>query len=423
MRRISSWVDERSAPVTATTIVVAAGLVYTVTWSTLARHGWQSVSDLWNSAEIGLAIAHGHAAAVYGAGSQLDAPPGLEFALAPFMALGHALGLRTPAELHHGYAVFWLLLVPFVTVGASSVLLALDGVARLWRFSGAERLGLALVAGLGVASAVVFWGHPEDCVALAFVLWAALAVERDGASGPARAGWLLGLGMAFQPLALLAAAPVVARFGRRALPAFVCRLALPSVFVVLPELVSHAARTLHQIVDQPFLPADESSTPFSHLAHSLGNGMYSGGTLRLVATLAAVVLGWVACRHRSDLPTVLFVMSVAFSIRVVLESELLGFYFFPVIALCLVLTMRLGWSRFAWCAALAVTCIALGNRREHAIALWWPAIIATTVAMVALAYGAVAESDPGRVDLPRLRRTRGEEAPRVTISHVRLLDA
>ena len=94
-----------------------------------------------------------------------------------------------------------------------------------------------------------------------------------------------------------------------------------------------------------------------------------------------------------------------------------------MIALCLLLTMRLGWSRFAWCAALAVTCIALGNRREHTIALWWPAIIATTVAMVALAHGAVAESDPGRLDLPRLRRTRGEEAPRATISHVRLLDA
>ena len=115
-------------------------------------------------------------------------------------------------------------------------------------------------------------------------------------------------------------------------------------------------------------------------------------------------------------------MALAFSIRVLFESELLGFYFFPVIALCLLLTMRQGWSRFGWCAALAVACMALGNRREHAITLWWPAIMATTIAMVVLAYGAVSESDPGRVDLSRLRRPRGEEAPRVTISHVRLLE-
>ena len=175
-------------------------------------------------------------------------------------------------------------------------------------------------------------------------------------------------------------------------------------------------------MDQPFFPADESSTPFSHLARSLGDGMYSGGTLRLVATVAAVVLGWVACRRRHDLPIVLFVMAVAFTIRVVLESELLGFYFFPVIALCLLLTMRQGWSRFGWCAALSVACLALGNRREHAIALWWPAIIATTVAMVVLAYGAVSETDPGRVDLARLARRRRTGTPPVTISHVRLLD-
>ena len=228
--------------------------------------------------------------------------------------------------------------------------------------------------------------------------------------------------MAFQPLALLAAAPVLARFGWRALPASVCRVALPSVVVVLPELVTHAARTLHQIADQPFFPADESSTPFSHLARALGNGMYSGGTLRLVATIAAVALGWVACRHRHDLATVLFVMAVAFSIRVLLESELLGFYFFPVIALTLLLAMRQGWWRFGWCTALSVACIALGNRREHAITLWWPAIMATTIAMVVLAYGAVSQGDRGRVDLPRLRGPRAEEPPRVTISHVRLLD-
>ena len=422
MRRLSSWVDERSAPVTATTIFVAAGLVYTVMWSALARHGWQSVSDLWNSADIGLAISHGHWATVYGPGSQLDAPPGLEFALAPFMALGHALGLRTAAEMHHGYAVFWLVLVPVVTVLASSVLFALDAVARRWRLSEAERLGLSLVSGVGVVSAVVFWGHPEDCVALAFVLWAALAVERDRSAGLARAGWFLGLAVAFQPLALLAAAPVLARYGWRALPASLCRVAVPSVVLVLPELVTHTARTLHQIADQPFFPPDESSTPFSHLARALGNGMYSGGTLRLVATGAAVALGWVACRHRHDLATVLFVMSVAFGIRVLLESELLGFYFFPVIALCLLLTMRQGWWRFGWCAALAVACIALGNRREHAITLWWPAIMATTIAMVVLAYGAVSQADRGRVDLPRLRRPQPQEPPRVTISHVRLLD-
>ena len=155
------------------------------------------------------------------------------------------------------------------------------------------------------------------------------------------------------------------------------------------------ARTLHAVVDQPYFPPGESSTPFGHFARSLGHGMYSGGTLRLVATLAAVVLGYVMCRRRHDLPTVLFVMALAFSLRVVLESELLGFYFYPVIALCLLLTLRSrSWSLFAACAVASVLCVVLGNRRAHDVVLWWPAIMATTVAMIGLAHAACRRSHP-----------------------------
>ncbi len=203
-----------------------------------------------------------------------------------------------------------------------------------------------------------------------------------------RAAWLLGVAVACQPLALLAVAPIVARFGWGGLRGAVLPLALPTAVVVLPELVVSKARTLHAVVDQPYLPAGESSTPFGHFARALGHGMYSGGTLRLVATVAAVALGCALCRRRHDLPTVLFAMSLAFTLRVVLESELLGFYFFPVVALSLLLTLRgRNWSPFVARATLSVLCLALGNRRAHDVVLWWPAIMATTLAMVGLAHG------------------------------------
>jgi hypothetical protein len=260
----------------------------------------------------------------------------------------------------------------------------------MWSLPEGRRVALCLVAAAGVVSATVFWGHPEDCVSLALVIWAAVAVERAGSGGLHRAAWLLGLAVACQPLALLAVAPAVARFGWRALGRVAWRVALPSVVVVLPELVTHGARTLHQIVDQPFLPVDESSTPFTHLARSLGHGMYGGGTLRLVATVLAVGLGWVACRRRFDLPWVLVVMAAAFTLRVAFESELLGFYFYPVVALSLLLTVRArSWSWFSLCAALSVVNLVVGNRREHAITLWWPAMLLTTLGMLALAYRCV----------------------------------
>ena len=338
MHRLSTWVEERSAPVFAAALVVVAGLAYTTWWTAAAHHGWQSVSDLWNSAEISLAISHGHWGIVYAPGSQLDSPPGFEFLLAPFMALGHAVGFKTrgggkpplPGLLvGAGARLHRLGLECPVRPGCGGAAVVVVGRSPRGAVSGGRA---------GVVSATVFWGHPEDCVSLALVIWAALAVERAGPGGLRRAAWLLGLAVACQPLALLAVAPVVARFGWRSLGGVAWRLALPSVVVVLPELVTHGARTLHQIVDQPFLPVDESSTPFTHLARSLGHGMYGGGTLRLVATVLAVGVGWVACRRQLDLPWVLWVMAAAFTLRVAFESELLGFYFYPVVALGLLLT-------------------------------------------------------------------------------------
>jgi len=395
MHRVSAWLDARSAPVVATVLYAIAGLGYALLWATLAHRGWHSDSDLWNSAGLSLAIGHGHWSAVYAPPSQLDAAPGFEVLLAPVMVAGHALGLATTSAEGTSYKAFGLILAPVATAMAASVLFALDAVARRWGYSEARRFALAPVAGIGVVSAAVFWGHPEDCIALALVLWAALAVDRAGVGGLHRAAWLLGLAIACQPLALLAVAPVVARFGWREWRGAAWRLALPTVVVILPELIAAPARTLHAVVDQPFFPPAESSTPFGHFARSLGHGMYSGGTLRLVATLAAVALGYVMCRRRHDLPTVLFVMALAFSLRVVLESELLGFYFYPVIALCLLLTLRArSWSPFAACAVVSVLCVALGNRRAHDVVLWWPAIMATTVAMIGLARAARRQGHP-----------------------------
>jgi hypothetical protein len=396
MSGVSAWIDARRPPVRATLLFAAAGLFYTLFWVTHARHGWHAYGDLWNSAGLALAVGHGHWASVYAPPSQLDAAPGFEFLLAPVMVAGHALGLGTTVAEGSGYKAFSFILTPVATIMAGSVLFALDAIARRWGYSETRRLALSFVAGLGVVSAAAFWGHPEDCIALACVLWAALAVDRDGAAGLKRAGWLLGVAVACQPLALLAVAPVVARFGWRGLRAVAWRLVLPSALVTLPELIASRARTLHAIVDQPYNPAGESRTPFGHFARALGHQMYSGGTLRLIATIAAVALGVFVCRRRHDLPTVLLVMAMAFTIRVVLETELLGFYLFPVAAICLLLTLRSrSWSLFGACGVASIVCLVLGNRRADDLVLWWPAIMATTIVMVGLAHAACRQSDTG----------------------------
>jgi hypothetical protein len=89
-------------------------------------------------------------------------------------------------------------------------------------------------------------------------------------------------------------------------------------------------------------------------------------------------------------------------LRVLLESELLGFYFFPVVALCLLLTIRRSWPLFGVCAAASLACLILGNRRAHDIVFWWPAIMATTLFMVGLA----------AASLPARPTSDGQELPR-----------
>jgi len=368
--------------VVATIGITVGGLGYSFGWMALSHRGWVSVSDLWNSAGIALALAHGHWSAVYGPSSQVISPPGLEVLMSPFVALGHAAGLRSPA--HGSSATLWLVVAPVAILIASTCLFALDAVARSWNISERRRTALALVASIGVVSAVMFWGHPEDCLALAFVLWAALAVERRGGAGLTRAGWLLGCGVACQPLALLAVAPVVARFGWRAVGRIIVPVLLPSLALVLPALSAAPHRAIRALVEQPYFPPAESFTPFSPLAPSLGHGLHSGGPMRLLATLAAVALGWAVCRRRHDLAVVLLTMSLAFGIRVLFETELLGFYFLPVIALCLLLASRQGWPAFGFCATAAIVCTVLGNRREHTIGLWWPAMMVATFCMLAV---------------------------------------
>jgi hypothetical protein len=132
--------------------------------------------------------------------------------------------------------------------------------------------------------------------------------------------------------------------------------------------------------------------------------MYSGGTMRTVSTLIAVVLAVAICRRRNDLPTVLLVMAIAFAVRVLFESELLGLYFFPVVAITLLLALRRSWALFVWCASASLACLVLGDQKVHGdITLWWPAIMATTVFMVVLAYRARPGSRSPDVPLARHR--------------------
>jgi hypothetical protein len=384
MPQVSDWVERRSSPVVAAMFLLVLIMAFSLFGHSALHVGHQklaSPSDLWSLASSSIAMLHGHFAHVYVKNGALSSPPALEVVLAPVLGLGQLVGLAPHLRTAGEPLSLWFVLGPAAALLASTVLFALDAVARHWGLAERPRLALALVGALGVADVAGGWGHPEDCVALAFVVWAALALERDGAAAP-RAALLLGLGIAFQPLAVLGVAPVLARLGWRRVLGLSWRLALPSLAVIIAPLVTETHQTLFVLVHQPFQPALNSVTPLTHLAPVISRGLDGGGPTRLVATVLGVVLAIAVCRRRHDLPTVLTVTAVAFFIRIALETEMNWYYLWPVPALCLLLSLRRGRLRFALCTAALALSMVLGARTEHHLSLWWPALMATAVAML-----------------------------------------
>ncbi len=386
MDGISAWAEERSAPVAATVVMLVGVMAFSLLGHSalhIGKSNLVSPSDLWSLATSSAAILHAHLADIYRRNGALTSPPALELVLVPVLALGQLVGLSPHLHTSGEPLSLWFVLGPAAVLLASTALFAVDAVARHWGFSERRRLALALVGGLGVANVAGGWGHPEDCVALALVVWAALTMERGGSDAAPRAALLLGVGIAFQPLALLGVAPVLARLSWRAAARLSWRLALPSVAVLIPPLVAETHRTLFVLVRQPFQPKYISLTPLTRVAPVIGPGLHGGGPTRLIATALGAAVAIRVCHRTHDLDRVLAMAAVAFFLRVLLETELNWYYLWPVPALCLVLSLRRSMLRFALCTTALVASMVLGDRRVHDIVLWWPALMATLVVMLA----------------------------------------
>ncbi len=395
-----AWVVERPAPIVATIAMLVPVMGYSVLGHGIPHGGHLELitpGDLWGMSASSWFLAHGQFAHIYASPGALTSPPALEIVLAPILLFAQMVGLAAhfPSSSPLG---LWLLLGPTVLLIASTALFAIDAVARSWSLTDRTRLALALVSALGVSNVAGVWGHPEDCVAVAMVLWAALAIQRRPDIGGRRAAWLLGLGIAFQPLAILGVAPVLACLGWRSFAKVSCRLVLPSLLALVPPLIGQPGLTRFVLVNQPFLPKAVSFTPLTYLAPVIGPGTDGGGPTRLLALLLSACLAIAVCRRRHDLTTVLTMTAIAFFLRVLFETELIWYYMWPVAAVCLLLSARRGVWHLGVCSAALVATIVIGNHNAvHNIALWWPGLMASLAVMLGSTAGRVGQHQASRI--------------------------
>jgi hypothetical protein len=386
---MSERLRRRTWPLVYTVIFVSLGTVYFFRWGSVVQHvpsTWLSADDLWATYSASIAFIHGRFSDVYSTSTGFLAFPGILIVLAPVAALDRSLhttlilvekghhivanpatfafsGPVTPhgALLNLGqnhYAAHpqvLLLLGPYSLLLSCVALFACDALAERLGVSGTRRALLGLAEAAILWNVAVRWGHPQDAVALALALYALIFAIDERWSA---AGWLFGLGLAFQPLVIVVLPILVAMGGKRRALAMVVRGVVPAAVVTIPPLAGDFHTTFHALTSQPAYPGRNHATPWTTFAPKLGGKgklkAVGGGPVRILSLALAVALGWWTRRWRSQPEMLAWAVALALALRCYTESVMTSYYVWPTLAVGLVVAARCSPWRFRLVIAAAI---------------------------------------------------------------------
>jgi hypothetical protein len=313
-------------------LVTAASMVYSVWLAPWVRAdpGWWLPDDSWVNLAAAHRVAAGGLASIYQATPLLVITPLFPLLLVPLAILGSHWHLTEGVTVP--YPAMWLLYGPVV---AATGVLVLHAAGALLRASGARfRLGRAQWALVPVTlfpMAVIF-GHGEDVLALAFVLWAVNAQLRRR---PVLAAILFGAAVASKQWALLGV-PLLVATSPRERRAYVlgAALGIPFALVLLPLITdwSHASKAL--LGARVFLGVGHRAVWMT-----AGGDTIVGTPFRLGAFVAAGLVAW---RLGGEQPAARLIAGYAlvFTARILFEPVVFSYYLGPGLAF-LVLHERL----------------------------------------------------------------------------------
>ena len=286
----------------------------------------------------------------------------------------------------------WFVFVgPYVMVLACSALFACDALAERLQVPRARRAVLSVVEAVVLWPMVVFWGHPEDALSVALLVYA-LVFALDERFG--WAGWLFGAAIAVQPLVIVAFPVLLVLGGRSRVLGFIVRGVVPAAAVTAGPLIANFHATVHDVVSQPALPdlRGNHQTPWTFLAPKLGGKGASttvgGGPTRVVALVAAAALGWWARRWRQKPEMLVWVAAVALALRSYTESVMTSYYVWPGLALALIVAARGNRLRFGISIALAIVVTVIAQWRLELFQWWLIDVGGITAVLVVAAWPA-----------------------------------
>ena len=201
--RIRVRVGRRKYPILATVLVCAVGLAVMFGVDPIYAHssGWYTPGDEWGVFRGAHYVGWGYLGGIYSSGTGIVTLPGFSVLLAPVAMVSYHFHLTesySPVFLAHPTAA--LLLQPAELLLTSSVIFAVDALAERLDVTVRRRVVLCCAVSCLAFPVAVVWGHAEDALAMTFTIYGLIAwLDRKWAA----AGWLLGFGIAMQPLALL----------------------------------------------------------------------------------------------------------------------------------------------------------------------------------------------------------------------------
>ncbi len=374
--------------VAVTAGVVLTGMAYSLSWPTVVRHHsdyWATPGDMWYTVRTAHWIGWGSLSFVYSNyRSALVTLPGFELLLTPVVMLSSALHLseQAPGLIGPGKPTEWLLVGPSSLACSALPLFALDALARRLGTLGRSRRALSLAAAAAMWPAIAIWGHPEDVLALGFVVYA-LVMVLDERWTPA--GWLLGAALAMQLLVVMLIPVFIGLLGWRHSRALLARAAILPGFLLVAVLVPDFHDAFFVLSHQPADPTPNHVTPWLALAPKTGHGsQVSGGPGRLLNLVVAIAAGFLASRWRRDVWRIVWLMAMVLAARTVFEAVMVPYYVMPGLVLALVAARRdtLRWVGVCVAGAgLTVMTFTHHGRWEY-----WLALTGLTALILALAW-------------------------------------
>src|SRR5215470_5674626 len=229
---IRQWSATRALPLLATAGLLVIGMGSSTWWGPhmAGKTAWALPHDLWGTLVAASRLLHLRLGGLYSRPTGLVSFPGAAIILVPVAAVLDAAGLslRVPGP-HYSQPGAWLLAGPYAIAASSAVLFAGDAIAERLGVSRIRRAVLAAAEAVALWNVSVQWGHPEDAVAVALLLYAMLALA-DGRAE--RSAWLAGAAIAVQPLVLLALPFVAVIIEPRRLAGYLGRAAAPGALAI-----------------------------------------------------------------------------------------------------------------------------------------------------------------------------------------------